>query len=108
MEKELEALVEAWMDGEYTMYDAVFDRPVIVWQAILRILESELTDDQRALLAAGPLETLLANHGPEFIDEVEAEARRNPRFNKLLGGVWRHEMPSEIWQRIERARDAVW
>jgi hypothetical protein len=60
------------------------------------------------VLAAGPLEDLLADHGAAIIVRVEEEARRNPRFNLLLGGVWRNSMTHDIWQRVEAARLTVW
>jgi hypothetical protein len=95
-------------DGDSTMYDVVHDAPEVAWSAILEILQRELTEDQLAVLAAGPLEDLLAVHGPAFIERVEREANRNPRFNQLLGGVWQNEMKSEIWERIQKARKEVW
>jgi hypothetical protein len=111
MESEkVSALVAVWFagDSEGAMYDAITDEPEIAWQTILEILKRELTDDQRALLAAGLMEDLLVWHGAAFIDRVEEEAKVNPRFNHLLGGVWRREMPIEIWERIEKARKEVW
>jgi hypothetical protein len=68
-----------------------------------------LTDKQISLLAAGPVEDLLALHGGQFIDRIEAEAQRSPAFAHVLGGVWQRDMPSEIWQRVEVAREGrVW
>src|SRR5260370_42031758 len=101
-------LAAAWFAGEYTMFDACTERPEIAWQAILEISQHDLTDEQKALLAGGPLETLLAWHGADFIGLVEEEARRSPRFNHLLGGVWRQEMLNEVWEGIERTRKEGW
>ena len=78
------------------------------WQAILKLLQRDLTEDQMALLACGPLEMLLTWHGAAFIDRVAHEAGQNPRFNHLLGGVWCQNVPPEIWDRIERTRKTVW
>jgi hypothetical protein len=101
-------LEEEWFQGGELMMDAVRDVPETVWPAILKILEHELTPDQIADLAAGPMEDLLAQHGARFIERVEAEAKRNPRFNYLLGGVWRSRMSEEIWGRVRRARKEAW
>lgn len=103
-------LVEAWLagDDEGAMYDASTDEPELAWQAILEILKRELTDEQRELLAAGPMEDLLVRHGAAFIGRVEAEANVNSRLNHLFGGVWRREMPIEVWERIEKTRKAIW
>jgi hypothetical protein len=100
-------LVTAWFagDSESAMYDASIEEPETAWQAILEILKRELTDYQRALLAAGLMEDLLVWHGAAFVERVEEEARANPRFNHLLGGVWRRDLPIEIWERIEKARE---
>ena len=101
-------LARAWFDGEVTMFEACTEEPEDAWPAILEVLRHDLTDEQVALLAAGPLETLLSWHGPEFIERVEQEATHNPRFRHLLGGVWQSDMPPEIWQRIEGVREDVW
>lgn len=85
---------------------APFADPEAVWQAVLRIMERELTDEQISLLAAGPVEDLLAYYGARFIDRIEAEARRSPAFAHVLGGVWQRDIPQEIWQRVETARGA--
>ncbi len=84
-------LVAGWFAGDYesvTMSDASDDAPELVWESILEILKHELTDDQKSLLAAGPLENLLVKHGSAFIECVEHEAKINAKLNHLLGGVW--------------------
>ncbi len=107
---EVVKLVEAWLSGDAdgTFSDAVIDAPESAWAAILEILKGDLSDDQRALLAAGPLENLLVFHGAEFISRVEHEAETNARLNHLLGGVWRQDMEELIWERVQRVRKAVW
>lgn len=114
MPQSVSDIVEDWLQqsqrtkGDATMYDVVHDEPEVAWSAILQILERELTEDQIATLAAGPLEDLLAVHGAQFIERIEREAQRNPRLNHLLGGVWQNQMPQEIWERVQKARRAVW
>lgn len=90
------------------MFDVCTEQPEVAWSATLRLLTRDLKEEELALLAAGPLETLLAYHGEAFIERVEREAQDNPRFNHLLGGVWRHDMPEEIWKRVQKARKEVW
>jgi hypothetical protein len=101
-------VVKEWFESDQTMFDACMEAPEVAWEAIQQILQRELTDEQVAILAAGPLENLLAFHGPAFIDRVEQQAQTNPRFNHLLGGVWRQEMDQNLWARIERVRRNVW
>jgi hypothetical protein len=103
-EKTVNGLVAAWFAGEYTMFDACSEEPETAWLAILEISRRDLTEEQKGLLASGPIETLLAWHGPSFIDRLEREARANVSFGNLLGGVWRRDMAGEIWERVQRAR----
>ena len=79
-----------------------------VWRFITAAYKRNLSDKVFGALAAGPLEDLLAEQGPEFIDGVEELARTDPRFNSLLGGVWRSSMTEEVWQRVQAARLNVW
>jgi|SRR3569833_140346 len=101
-------LVAAWFNGEHTMFDACTETPEIAWPAIVQISEQKLTDEQKALLAAGPLETLLAWHGAAFIDQIEQQAQRSTSFRHLLGGVWQRDISPEIWNRVEKARSEAW
>ncbi len=107
-------VVEDWLlnseftDGDATMGAVLSDAPETAWAAVLKLLERDLTEKQLALLAAGPLEDLLAMHGLQFIERVEQEAERSPRFNHLLGGVWQNRMSQEVWERVQRARKEVW
>jgi len=101
-------VVSAWLDGDYLMFDACVEEPEIAWRGILEILKHDLTEEHKALLAGGPLETLLARHGPAFIDRVVTHAQQDSEFNHLLGGVWRQDVPVDIWERIIRVRKTVW
>jgi hypothetical protein len=107
-DQSVEEVVAAWLESEDSMFDTVSDSPEVAWVAVLQILGRDLTDDQTALLAAGPLEELIVMHGPQFIERIETEARHNPKFNYLLGGVWKSSSLPEIWSRIEKARKEVW
>jgi hypothetical protein len=75
------------------------------WQAILAAVGNPLLEKHLGTLAAGPLEDLLSCHGEAFIDRVEAQAKSNPRFAWLLGGVWQHQMTEEIWSRVQKIWD---
>ena len=80
----------------------------LLWQFILEVYKRDLPDKVVAVLAAGPLEDLLAKRGVDFIDRVEELARKDPKFNQLLGGVWRNTMTDEVWQRVQAIRNHVW
>jgi hypothetical protein len=104
----VDELVSEWLSGEdITMGDGLlpmFAAQEAVWLAVLRIMQHDLTPKQIALLAAGPVEDLLDLHGEQFIDRIEAEAKRSPAFARMLGGVWQTNTPPKIWQRVEAAR----
>ena len=59
------------------------------WNVILEIWR--LTDPSNVnrigVLAAGPIEDLIEYHGPKVIDRIEALARQDPEFRKMLRGV---------------------
>jgi hypothetical protein len=80
--------------------------PEDTWQVILAVLSLGPSDEVIGILAAGPLEDLIQEHGPGFVERIETEARRNPVFRQLLGGVWRSSSP-DIWARVEKARNGV-
>jgi hypothetical protein len=94
--------------GNYTGFDefdwTVRNHPGLGWSAILAALEDERFAPYLGYLAAGPLEDLLCLHGANYIDLVEVQARSNPRFAKLLGGVWQSQMTEDIWNRVQ----SVW
>ena len=105
----VEQVVSDWLAGtDISMIEVCMEHPEIAWLAINQLLTAELTKDQLAVLAAGPMEDLLVHHGNAFIDRVEFEASRNPRFNFLLGGVWQNSIVADIWDRIKLARCEVW
>lgn len=119
-EAELIALAESWIafqkapenSEEYDNLFWVFDReyelmnqePEEIWRLILKILSINNSNEIQETLSAGPLEDLLAKHGAAMIDRVEREAKSNPLFAKLLGGVWQNSMTDEVWARVQ----AVW
>ena len=86
------------------MCDLVSDHPQDAWLMILEILATDPSPRIMQNLSAGPLEDLLAMHGERFIFRVEEEARRDPVFRKLLGGVWQNSMTVPVWSRVQ----AVW
>jgi hypothetical protein len=78
--------------------------PHRAWRVILLIWSMDQSIKTMQNLSAGPIEDLLSKHGSEMIGFVEAEARRDPSFAKLLGGVWRYQIIDEVWARLQ----AVW
>lgn len=87
--------------------DLVRKEPEIAWLAIQLIFLGCRNDFERACLAAGPLEDLLAKHGEAFIERVEKAASEDKDFRELLVGVWRSVIPLPIWERLQRAAGAM-
>ena len=86
------------------MFDLVRDHRDMAFEAIRATLARCTTPEQVAMLAAGPLEDLLTEHGPEMIDRVLAEAEASDRFRYALTGVWKNEIKPMVWARLESAR----
>lgn len=98
-------------EADDSWFELPRENPELCYSAILHVLKSVAADPTNPIfrnLAAGPLEDLLAAHGSLLIERIETEARRNPAFNLLLGGVWQNTMPPHIWGRIQAARLKVW
>lgn len=76
------------------------DEPETAWQLIITILRRDPSDAIIANLAAGPMEDLLGAHGDRFIQRVEDLAMEDSLFHKLVGVIWKNEIPDRIWSRL--------
>lgn len=85
-------------------FDIVDKNPDLALDFILEILSLNPSNVVIEVLAAGPLESVLSKHGIEIISRVENQARNNPQFAMLLGGVWKSTIDDQVWQRVQ----AVW
>ena len=107
-EEERAAVVD---DESYIVNELAREQPELCWEVILEILRSIKPDPKTTtfqVLAAGPLEDLLASHGNAFIARVESRAEDDPNFKLLLGGVWQNTMPQGVWDRVQRCRGTTW
>ncbi|RBP47004.1 hypothetical protein DFR28_1157 [Arenicella xantha] len=84
--------------------DVTYDEPEISWKAILEIMSRGPNERVIGALSAGPLEDIIHYHGDAFIERIEEQARNDPSFRHLLGGVWRGGS-IEIWNRVIKARN---
>jgi hypothetical protein len=79
-------------DNASAMFDfqceLVRDDPLKAFALVKAILATEDNPNIIALLAAGMLEELIPVEDGPVVDVVVAEAERDPRFRRLLGGVW--------------------
>src|SRR5579864_5533744 len=84
------------------LYDFVQSDPEKAWRIIQILWRLDSSDEMLANIAAGPVEDILAKHGPKFIDRVETVARQEPIFKKMLGAVWgRNRMADDVWARLK-------
>jgi len=120
-DKELNRIVDAWITAQGAKknlkerernnwaVDLVIDwkydkKPDLLWRFILTAYRRDLKDDVISILAASPLEDLIAFFGGQYINQIEELAQKDPKFKNLLGGVWPNKTPEDIWKRIEKVR----
>jgi len=97
-----ESRATAWSTDLYDLED---HHPELLWRLILAIHKRDQSARIQQVLSAGPVESLLTQHGGRFIERVEAQAKADPAFAALLGGVWQNEMPEAIWRRVQQVGD---
>lgn len=95
----------AWTDLCVFELDA---HPEELFAFVLRAIRKAENAWQVGLLAAGPLEDLLAAHGAAYIAQLEDQARRSARLRYALTGVWTQDLPDpDVKARVEAARIAA-
>ena len=99
-----EHVARGYLDHESWAFNCVCDlqwnHPDACFEFVRIALPLCRSDKDRAYLAAGALESMMGKHGERMIGRVEAEARANPDFKRLLTGVWQHGMSDEVWTRV--------
>ncbi len=104
---------EASLDESHPDYLATYEfmekligpRAEQCWSGVLAVVSRRPSERVLGMLAAGILEDLLDDSGPVFIDRIEEQARLDPVFKRMLGGIWQSGSP-EVWARLEAARKA--
>jgi hypothetical protein len=84
-------------------YDLVREEPIQAWKLILTIWSLDRSTPTRRSLSAGPIEELLCFHGDFMIPHIERQAKADPWFATLLGGVPQNTMSDNIWNRLQTA-----
>jgi hypothetical protein len=85
-------------------YDLLCEDPETLWLLILAVHRKDQSLRVQGPLSVGMVENLLGMYGDQFIDRIEVEARTDPSFARLLGGVWQGQMSDQLWARLQ----AVW
>jgi hypothetical protein len=92
-------------------FDLPRENPSLCLDAILEILKTIPTDTSNhhfQVLAAGPLEDLLVNHGETYVEGIEALARKRPDFRLLLNGVWDGSIKPSVIKQLAKYMDNKW
>ena len=78
--------------------------PELAWAFVLALIETA-PETELDYVGAGELEDFCWEVAPAFIDRIEAEAARNPRFRVALASVWpgAGTIPPETYSRIRAA-----
>ncbi len=104
-------LVKSWIEFQNTQdpdlewsnddfIDLANEDPEVAWECIMGVIETELTDKILANLAEGPMEDLLAEHGPKFIERIESISKENIVFARLIKQVWVEGISPQIQNNI--------
>ena len=96
---------ERLLDTHDRVSDLVLEQPESAWCFVLEALRIDSSTAVKETLSAGPLEDLLAQHGPLVVDRIEKQARLSPEFASLLGGVWKSSITDEVWERVQKVWD---
>lgn len=108
---DIKKLTKAWIDYQNSQdeelewasddfIDLANESPEIAWECVLELIDTETSDEVLAILAEGPLEDLLAEHGSHFIDRIEGMSKDNLVFSRLIKHVWVDGIPAQIQDRI--------
>ena len=73
----------AWDELTWT----VVDNPERAWPVIMALVK-RASDEQLGAIGAGPIEHLIDDHAPTFIDRIEAAAAAEPKFRDALASIW--------------------
>ncbi len=76
-----------WWSYE-VIQDACEKHPLRAWRILVRLSSVIDSADLISVYGAGPLEDFVRAHAPQFIDELEALASRNPIFRRAIRLVW--------------------
>jgi len=92
--------------GMYIVTLNFMGHPHLSWNFLIDAVRFAKTDEHLQHAAAGTAEHLLAHYG-SLIDLFESQAARDPKFARMLTGVWRHRMSDAVWERLRALQRQV-
>ncbi|WP_019899702.1 DUF6869 domain-containing protein [Methylotenera mobilis] len=102
---------DAGLDGFDLDFDIPRENPNLCLEAILEILEiipADISNHHFQVLAAGPLEDLLVEHGETYVGRIEELARQRPDFRLLLNGVWNNSINPNVVKQLSKYWGNKW
>ena len=99
-------------DEDFWAFDelvtTLWEDPERVWLVVLSLVKLA-SPDQLGAVAAGPLEHLIDDHAPAFIDRIEDRAAADSRFRDALAAIWLNSryLSPEIVRRLVAASGGV-
>lgn len=86
----------------FMLLDALIEtNPDLCLDALVACLGQCETPEDAALIAAGPLDDLIARQGPALIDRIEALAAAAPRLRYALSGIEpQSQRTNPAWPRL--------
>jgi len=115
MEPDRQRFVRAWFEewsperpvfgcATKVLVDKIASTPQVAWGLILELVESAPDDDALGWVGSGPLEDLLSEWGPDFIERVEVLTQSNDRFKRCLADVWGwSRIRPDVYARMRRS-----
>lgn len=114
-----EEWVRAWSGGETPAigvgvgasrldWELPREDPELCLESIMKVLgriEDPFSNRLVAVLAAGPLEDLLAENWGVVVEQMEVLAKRSPEFRFLLNGVWDSTIHPEVLSKLAKYRN---
>ncbi len=102
-EQQPDVAVDYWA---WELMQALVDwDPVDAWRRFLRYLAHERDPDCRVQAGIAWLESINFGHAAEFIDRIEAEARRNERLRAVMRGMYPPSDDANIERRFRAAAE---
>jgi hypothetical protein len=70
------------------------------WEIVVALFQLAGTERDIRVIAAGPLESLLREHGELLVGRVERVARTDSRFREALRGIYRNGPIADLVARL--------
>lgn len=80
------------------------DKSSEIIDEILLIDDSEITV---ANLAAGPIESLLVEHGDEVIRTIIQRSIGSALWKQLISNIWKNDIKDHIWEQLQQAKSSL-